>query len=60
MLNASIKAILYTKTIIFRRYLELDILESTLLPSDVIRIKFYRPPNFKFLSGKKQKYKDRN
>jgi len=34
-----------------RRYLELDILESTLLPSDVIRIKFYRPPNFKFLSG---------
>ena len=34
-----------------RSYLELDILETTLLPSDVIRIKFYRPPNYKFLSG---------
>jgi dual oxidase len=32
--------------------MELDILETTLLPSDVIKIKFYRPPNFKFLSGK--------
>jgi hypothetical protein len=35
-----------------RSYMELDILETTLLPSDVIKIKFYRPPNFKFLSGK--------
>lgn len=29
----------------------LDILETELLPSDVIKIKFYRPPNFKYLSG---------
>ena len=34
-----------------RSYLELDILETELLPSDVIKIKFYRPPNLKFLSG---------
>jgi dual oxidase len=36
---------------LFRSYMELDILETTLLPSDVTKIKFYRPPNFKFLSG---------
>jgi len=29
----------------------LDILETELLPSDVIKINFYRPPNFKYLSG---------
>jgi len=34
-----------------RSYMQLDILETKLLPSDVIQIKFYRPPNFKFLSG---------
>ncbi|CAG0912911.1 unnamed protein product, partial [Notodromas monacha] len=33
------------------RYMELDILETELLPSDVIKIKFYRPPNLKYLSG---------
>ena len=33
------------------RYMELDILETELLPSDVIKIKFYRPPNMKVLSG---------
>lgn len=33
------------------KYMALDILETELLPSDVIRIKFYRPPNFKYLSG---------
>ena len=32
-------------------YMELDILETDILPSDVIKIKFYRPPNYKFLSG---------
>ena len=32
-------------------YMELDILETEILPSDVIKIKFYRPPNYKFLSG---------
>ena len=32
-------------------YMELDILETELLPSDVIKIKFYRPPNYRFLSG---------
>jgi hypothetical protein len=29
----------------------LDIVETELLPSDVIKVKFYRPPNFKYLSG---------
>ena len=33
------------------KYMELDILETELLPSDVIKIKYYRPPNFKYLSG---------
>merc|ERR1719150_180765 len=32
-------------------YMELDILDTEILPSDVIKIKFYRPPNYKFLSG---------
>ena len=32
-------------------YMELDILETELLPSDVLRIRFYRPPNMKVLSG---------
>jgi len=32
-------------------YMELDILETVLLPSDVIKVKFYRPPNMKVLSG---------
>ena len=32
-------------------YMELDILETELLPSDVLKIKFYRPPNMKVLSG---------
>ena len=31
--------------------MELDILETELLPSDVLRIRFYRPPNMKVLSG---------
>jgi dual oxidase len=34
------------------RYIALDILETELLPSDVVKIKFYRPPNMKVLSGK--------
>lgn len=29
----------------------LDIIETELLPSDVLKIKFYRPPNLKYLSG---------
>jgi len=33
------------------RYLEHDIIETELLPSDVVKIKFYRPPNFKYHSG---------
>lgn len=33
------------------RYMELDIIETELLPSDVVKIKYYRPPNFKYLSG---------
>ncbi|CAL4074334.1 unnamed protein product [Meganyctiphanes norvegica] len=33
------------------RYMELDIIETELLPSDVVKVKFYRPPNFKYLSG---------
>lgn len=32
-------------------YLALDVLETEMLPSDVIKIKFYRPPNLKYLSG---------
>ncbi|KAK6618258.1 hypothetical protein RUM44_002709 [Polyplax serrata] len=40
------------KVVSFRtKYMTLDILETELLPSDVIKIKFYRPPNFKYLSG---------
>ncbi|KAK7017867.1 Protein bli-3 [Halocaridina rubra] len=31
--------------------MELDIIETELLPSDVVKIKYYRPPNFKYLSG---------
>merc|ERR1719430_2918061 len=43
---------MFDKVISLRRsYMELDILETELLPSDVIKIKFYRPPNYKFLSG---------
>lgn len=33
------------------KYLALDVLETEMLPSDVIKIKFYRPPNLKYLSG---------
>ena len=33
------------------RFMMLDIIETELLPSDVIKIRFYRPPNFKYLSG---------
>ena len=31
--------------------MELDVLRTELLPSDVIKITFYRPPNFTFRSG---------
>lgn len=31
--------------------MELDIMETELLPSDVTKVKFSRPPNFKYLSG---------
>nr|CAD7589006.1 unnamed protein product [Timema genevievae] len=33
------------------KYMALDVIETELLPSDVIRVKFYRPPNLKYLSG---------
>lgn len=33
------------------KYMPLNIIETELLPSDVIKIKFYRPPNLKYLSG---------
>lgn len=33
------------------KYMELEILETELLPSDVTKVKFARPPNFKYLSG---------
>ena len=33
------------------KYMKLDILETELLPSDVTKIKFYRPPNMRVLSG---------
>lgn len=33
------------------RHIPLDVIETELLPSDVIKIKFYRPPNLKYLSG---------
>ncbi|XP_013145053.1 PREDICTED: dual oxidase [Papilio polytes] len=47
-------AIIYTldKVVSLRtEYLALDVLETEMLPSDVIKIKFYRPPNLKYLSG---------
>ena len=47
-------AIIFTldKVISLRtKFMELDIIETELLPSDVLKIKFYRPPNFKYLSG---------
>ncbi|KAK9881554.1 hypothetical protein WA026_016431 [Henosepilachna vigintioctopunctata] len=33
------------------KYIPLDVIETELLPSDVIKIKFYRPPNLRYLSG---------
>jgi len=33
------------------KFMELEILETELLPSDVTKVKFSRPPNFKYLSG---------
>lgn len=33
------------------KHIPLDVIETELLPSDVIKIKFYRPPNLKYLSG---------
>ncbi|GAB6033366.1 hypothetical protein CHUAL_013131 [Chamberlinius hualienensis] len=33
------------------KYMELEIIATELLPSDVIKVKYYRPPNFKYLSG---------
>lgn len=33
------------------KFMQLDIIETELLPSDVLKVKFYRPPNFKYLSG---------
>ncbi|XP_035222142.1 dual oxidase-like isoform X3 [Stegodyphus dumicola] len=33
------------------KYMELEIIETELLPSDVTKVKFARPPNFKYLSG---------
>ncbi|XP_067143803.1 dual oxidase-like isoform X2 [Centruroides vittatus] len=36
---------------LYTKYMELDILETELLPSDVTRLKFARPPNFRYLSG---------
>jgi len=50
-----IPGIVYTidKIVTLRtRYIALDILETELLPSDVLKVKFYRPPNMKVLSGK--------
>lgn len=47
-------AIIYTldKVVSLRtKYMALDVLETEMLPSDVIKIKFYRPPNLKYLSG---------
>merc|ERR1719266_3062111 len=49
-----VPCVIYTldKVITLRRsYMELDILETELLPSDVIKVKFYRPPSMKVLSG---------
>ncbi len=34
-----------------RSFFELHVLETELLPSDVIKITFYRPPNFTYRSG---------
>lgn len=43
---------MFDKIISLRRsFMKLDILETELLPSGVTMIKFYRPPDFKFLSG---------
>lgn len=33
------------------KFMALDVMQTELLPSDVIKIKFYRPPNLKYLSG---------
>uniref|UniRef100_A0A1B0GLP6 Uncharacterized protein n=1 Tax=Lutzomyia longipalpis TaxID=7200 RepID=A0A1B0GLP6_LUTLO len=44
--------IIYTLIVSLRtKYMALDVMETDLLPSDVIKIKFYRPPNLKYLSG---------
>ena len=55
-------AIIYTfdKIISLRtKYMELDIIETELLPSDVLKIKFYRPPNFQYHSGEQSITGDR-
>lgn len=47
-------AIVYTidKIVSLRtKYMELDIIQTELLPSDVLKLKYYRPPNLKYLSG---------
>ncbi|XP_043195793.1 dual oxidase-like [Amphibalanus amphitrite] len=47
-------AVVYTfdKIISLRtKYMELDIIETELLPGDVLKVKFYRPPNFQYHSG---------
>ncbi|XP_022705418.1 dual oxidase-like isoform X3 [Varroa jacobsoni] len=33
------------------KYMELEVLDTDLLPSDVTKVKFARPPSFKYLSG---------
>ena len=45
-----VPCVIYTmdKVVTLRRsYMELDILETELLPSDVIKVRFYRPPSMK-------------
>ena len=57
-----VPCVIYTmdKVVTLRRsYMELDILETELLPSDVIKVRFYRPPSMKvdfFATRKRDKF----
>lgn len=50
--NLSVAFVFFPQVVSLRtKYIPLDVIETELLPSDVIKIKFYRPPNLKYLSG---------
>ncbi len=51
VVNSRYRNVWYQIISLRRSFFELHILETQLLPSDVIKISFYRPPNFTYRSG---------